>query len=60
MDESGLFFRMDPRKSYLSKEDDRSAIRGTEFNKHKDRVTMVLACIAVDHTSCPTVNCYCC
>ena len=46
MDESGLFYRMGPRRSYLSANERRSQTRGTEFNKHKERVTIVLSCNA--------------
>ena len=46
MDESGLFYRMGPQRIYLSGFEQRDAVRGTEFGKHKKRVTIVLACDA--------------
>ena len=46
MDESGLFYRMSPQRTYLSGFEQREAVRGTEFGKHKERVTIVLACNA--------------
>ena len=46
MDESGLFYRMGPRRTYLSGEKSSAEVRVTEFNKHKERVTVVLYCNA--------------
>ncbi len=46
MDESGLFFRMEPRNTYLSELETRDTIRGTDFCKHKERVNIVMACNA--------------
>ena len=43
MDESGLFFRTGPIRSYLPASESRSQIRGTEFGKYKDTVAIVLA-----------------
>ena len=42
----GLFFRVGPNRSYLSVSKFRSQVRGTEFEKYNDRVTIVLACNA--------------
>ena len=44
MDESGLFFRMGPQRSYSSVTEVRLETRFTQFSKHRDRITMVLAC----------------
>lgn len=46
MDESGLFFPMGPNRSYYSASEFRLEIRGTEFGKCKDRVTIVSPCNA--------------
>ena len=46
MDESGLFYRMGPSRTYLSGSESRKNTRGTEMTKHKERVTVVLACNA--------------
>ena len=42
MDESGLFYRMCPRMSYLSPDEKRKEVRGTELQRHKSRLTIVL------------------
>ena len=47
MDESGLFFRMGPRKSYLLQSEIRSEARGTKLQKNKNRVTTVY-CVNAD------------
>ena len=48
MDESGLFFRMGPQRSYLTGAEVRQETRGIQFGKHKDRITVVLACNSDD------------
>ena len=54
MDETGLFYRMCPNRTYLFALEDRSTTRGTELQKHKSRVTAVL-CVNTDgsHTLPP-------
>ncbi len=47
MDESGLFYRMGPSRSYLDGNEDRRETRGTSMQKHKKRVTIVL-CVNAD------------
>lgn len=42
MDETGLFYRALPTKTYLSNEESRSIVRGTKELTAKDRVTLVL------------------
>ena len=37
MDKSGLFYRMRPRISYLSPDEKRKEVRGTELQRHKFR-----------------------
>lgn len=44
VDESGLFYRMGPNRTYLTASENRAAVRGTDFLKHKSRVTIVLSC----------------
>ncbi len=46
MDKSGIFYRMGPRQTYLSASETRDTVRGTEFGKHKERVTIVFSCNA--------------
>lgn len=46
VDESGLFYRMGTRRSYLAAHENRATARGTEFMKHKQRVIVVLSCNA--------------
>ena len=41
-----IIFRMGPNRSYLSASKSRAQVRGTEFQKHNDSVTIVLACNA--------------
>ena len=43
MDESGLFYRNGPRRSYLTSNENRSETRGTELQTHKQRVSIVMA-----------------
>ena len=43
MDESGLFFRMGPQRSYLTGAEVRQETRGAQFGKHKNHITKVLA-----------------
>ena len=38
MDESGLFYHLGPRRSYLSGNESRRDMRGTLFNKRKEHV----------------------
>ena len=45
-DESGLFYRMRPQRMYQSGSEQRDSVRGMEFGKHKERVTIVFACNA--------------
>ncbi len=40
-DEYGLLYRMGPKKSYLMPSESRSEIRGTAFQKRKQRITTV-------------------
>ncbi len=54
VDESGLFFRMGPWKTYLSVGKMRDIVRSTDFSKHKDRVTTVLARNAGEYNLLPT------
>ena len=46
IDVSGIFYRMGPRRPYLSFCEVRSEARGTELSKHKERAAAVLACSA--------------
>ena len=46
MDESGLFYRMESRKTYLTGCENPRETRGTSLMKHKDRITIVVACNA--------------
>ena len=46
MDKSGLFYRMAPRKTYPTGCENHRETRGTALIKHKDRITIVLACNA--------------
>ena len=39
--ESGLFYRMGPNRTYLGKDETRSSARGTSFQKYKERLTVV-------------------
>ena len=54
MDETGLFYRLGPNRTYLLASEDRRTTRGTELQKHKSRVTAVL-CVNADgsHTVPP-------
>ncbi len=47
IDESGLFYGMRPRKSYLAPSEDPRRARGTELQRHKARFTIVL-CVNAD------------
>ena len=47
MDESGLFDRMGPQMTYLTRDENRSTTRGTEMHKHKSRVSIVM-CVNAD------------
>ena len=47
MDESGLMYRMGPRRSYLSGNENPSTTRGTDLQKYKARITIVL-CVNAD------------
>ncbi len=40
-DESGLLYRMGPNRPYISSSESRSEIRGTSFQKRKQRITTV-------------------
>ena len=42
MDESGLLFRLCPRISHLSSSENRRHVRGTDLQRNKDRITIVL------------------
>ena len=43
MDESGLFYRLCPRMSYLSSSEIRLDVRGTDLQRNKNRITIVMA-----------------
>ena len=48
MDESGLFYRALPTRTYVSSEEgDRTRIRGSKTLRAKDRVTLIL-CVNAD------------
>jgi hypothetical protein len=47
MDETGLFYRAMPARTYLAYNESRKTVRGTKSLKAKDRVTLVL-CVNVD------------
>ena len=47
MDESGLFYRVWRRKSYLAPNKDPRHARGAELQRHKSRITIVL-CVKSD------------
>ncbi len=47
MDESGLFYRAMPARTYLAYNESRKTVRGTKALKAKDRVTLVL-CVNAD------------
>ena len=44
IDESGLSYPMSLHRTYLSGSDQRDTVHGTEFGKHKERVTIFLTC----------------
>ena len=46
MDESGLFYRAMPARTYLAANESRRTVRGTKALKAKDRVTVVFCCNA--------------
>eukprot|EP00171_Calliarthron_tuberculosum_P001982 IDg1982t1 len=46
-DESGLLFRMGPSRTYLAHDELRSAVHGTDFQKYKQRITVVF-CVNAD------------
>ena len=41
MDETGIFYRMGPNRTYLLQNEDRATVCGTELQKHKSRFTAV-------------------
>ncbi len=43
MDESGLLYRMESRRTYLTREESRNDTRDALYQKHENRVTIVLA-----------------
>ncbi len=45
--ESGLFYRMGPHQAYFTRNESRSTTRGTELQKHKRRVS-ILMCMNAD------------
>ena len=47
VDESGLFHRCGPSRTYLMQNEQRETTRGTSFQKHKNRVTVTL-CVNAD------------
>ena len=55
MDESGLFYQMGPRKSYLSLNEDPRHARGTELQRQKARITIV-PCVDADGSHSVPVN----
>lgn len=55
MDESGLFYRIGPSRTYLSANESRNDARGTELQKSKHRVTTVL-CVNGDGCSAMPVH----
>ena len=55
VDKSGLFCRMVPSRSYLSSNEQRKETRGTEFFKHKIRVTIIM-CVNADGNHLLPVN----
>ena len=54
MDETGLFYRMGPNRTYLLQSEDDSATGGTELQKQKQRITVVLCVNADGHHSLRT------
>ena len=42
MDESGLFYRMGPRRSYLAPSESSRTVRGTDLQRNKARISIVL------------------
>ena len=53
MDESGLLYRMGPRESYLSPSEYPGLERGTDLQKQKARITIVLCVNAGSSDSVP-------
>lgn len=47
MDETGLFYRAMPARTYLASNENRRTVRGTKALKAKDRITLVL-CVNTD------------
>ena len=43
MDESGLFYRLCPRISYLSSSENRRHVRGTDLQRNKDGITIAMS-----------------
>ena len=52
MDETGLFYRMGRNRTYLLQSEDRRATRGTEVQKQKQRITVMLCVNADDLMHC--------
>nr|CAH0108968.1 unnamed protein product [Daphnia galeata] len=55
MDETGLFYRAMPARTYLAYNESRKTVRGTKSLKAKDRVTLVL-CVNVESLTVPYIH----
>ncbi|CAN0128338.1 unnamed protein product, partial [Heterosigma akashiwo] len=55
MDETGLFFKLLPKKTYLLASEDKKNTRGTKAIKAKDRVTLIVCCNATGTDKVPLV-----
>ena len=47
MDESGLFYRLGPSRTYLTANESKRGTRSTEFQKQKSRISIVM-CVNCD------------
>ena len=49
MDESALFYRLSPNRTYLTAKESRRHTKRTEFQKHKRRISIVM-CVNCDYS----------
>ena len=58
MNESGLFYQMGPKRSYLGGNEVRNDVHGTEFSKHKERIRLFCAETLTDliYSQCLTLE----
>ena len=53
VDESGLFYRMGPSKTYLSTYGDRRIVRGSALQRHKNHISLVFCTYADENHMLP-------